>query len=371
MKKIFLFIFVAAALAALTSNSNIYAKDKPVRGVWITNVDSHVLWSKKEIEEAVNLCDSMGINTIFMVTLNKGNTMYPSAVMEKVTGVKIDPAFAGRDPLKEMIEAAHKKNIKVVAWFEFGFSTSYNLNGGVIIKNRPHWASAGVDGKLVNKNGFEWMNGFLPEVQDHLMALIMEVVKNYKVDGIQGDDRLPAMPSEAGYDAYTVAKYKKEHNGVEPPKDTKDSSWVQWRADIMTDFMKRIHHEVKAYNKKVLVTMAPSIFPWGRDEYLQDWPTWVKKGYVDMIIPQLYRYNIEVYKKALDQVTDEQLTKKELKICYPGVLVNVGSYNAEKDFLKNMISENRKKGIKGEVYFFYEGLKKYPELIRELYKNKK
>lgn len=33
------------------------------------------------------------------------------------------------------------------------------------------------------------------------------------IDGIQGDDRLPAMPSLAGYDNYTISLYKAQHFG--------------------------------------------------------------------------------------------------------------------------------------------------------------
>jgi hypothetical protein len=35
-----------------------------------------------------------------------------------------------------------------------------------------------------------------------------------------------------------------------------------------------------------------------------------------------------------------------------------------------MISENRQNNINGEVFFFFEGIKKYPELFKQLYKNK-
>ena len=52
------------------------------------------------------------------------------------------------------------------------------------------------------------MNGFDPEVQDFIMSLIMEVVLKYDIKGIQGDDRLPAMPTLAGYDNYTSSLYK-------------------------------------------------------------------------------------------------------------------------------------------------------------------
>lgn len=45
--------------------------------------------------------------------------------------------------------------------------------------------------------------------------------KKYRVDGIQGDDRLPAMPAEGGYDAYSVSLYKKEHHDSLPPTNEK------------------------------------------------------------------------------------------------------------------------------------------------------
>ncbi|MGL1446715.1 family 10 glycosylhydrolase, partial [Vibrio parahaemolyticus] len=45
-------------------------------------------------------------------------------------------------------------------------------------------------GELLQKNGFFWWNAINPEVQQLLTELVLEVVKNYKVDGVQGDDRL-------------------------------------------------------------------------------------------------------------------------------------------------------------------------------------
>lgn len=44
-----------------------------------------------------------------------------------------------------------------------------------------------------------------------LMNLMKEVTTNYDVDGIQGDDRLPALPSTGGYDDYTISLYKAGH----------------------------------------------------------------------------------------------------------------------------------------------------------------
>ena len=358
MKKIFFLLFVSVSL--------LYSQNAPVRGVWLTNVDSRVLNSKENIVKAVQQCKDLGLNTIFVVTWNKGFTLYPSKIMKDLTGSNIYPEFAGRDPLKEIIEEAHKNNIKVFAWFEFGFSSSYSLDGGLLVKLKPNWASKNSKGELVVKNGFDWLNGFNSDVQGFMLSLIMEVVKNYDVDGIQGDDRLPAMPVESGYDDYTVSLYKLKHHGKNPPSDMRDSAWVQWRADILNRFMKLIHDEVKSVKKKITISMAPSVYPWSKEEYLQDWPLWVKKGYVDIICPQLYRYEIKDYVKALDEIVGGQISKDNLKKFYPGILLKVGKYTASEEYIKQVIDENRKRNVNGEVYFFYEGLDSVKNVLKGL-----
>jgi uncharacterized lipoprotein YddW (UPF0748 family) len=360
----FLCLFVLVPFSFLSAS-----EVEAIRGVWLTNVDSEVLNSRENIDAAVDRCARIGINTIFVVTWNKTMTTYPSAVVKAVTGVEIDTLFIGRDPLKELIESAHRKGIKVIAWFEFGFSASFKQNGGILLRLKPDWAAKNVEGKLVTKNGFEWMNGFHPEVQDFMMAMIMEVVRNYDVDGIQGDDRLPAMPSESGYDAYTVGRYRAEHHGKNPPKKHKDPAWVQWRADILNRYMERIYTTVKAVKPEITIAMAPSVYPWSKEEYLQDWPTWMKNGWVDQVIPQIYRYKMDQYIQTLDEILASQIEKDKKAKFYPGLLLKVGNYYPSQQMLDAMITENRKRGVNGEVFFFYEGLKKYPEYFNTVYKD--
>jgi len=367
MKNILLLLIVLSAFSSGCKNQ--IRKVEAVRGVWLTNVDSKVLNSKEGIDEAVNLCDEIGINSIFVVTWNKGMTTYPSKIMADFTGVSIDTQFTGRDPLQELIESAHKKNIKVIAWFEFGFSSSYNENGGKILQKKPEWVSKNINGKLVSKNGFEWMNGFHPDVQNFMLSLIMEVVKNYDIDGIQGDDRLPAMPSEAGYDDYTRNLFK-VNNGKFPPEDSKDLEWTKFRAEILNNFMSKIYKNVKSVKPNVLVTMAPSIYPWSLEEYLQDWPSWLNNGSVELIIPQVYRYNIADYEKEIIEIKKNQIADENFKRFYPGILLKVGNYMPDEKFLSSMIKVNRASGIKGEVFFFFEGLKYNKELLKKLYNDR-
>lgn len=276
--------------------------------------------------------------------------------------------FTGRDPLPELIEEAHAKNIEVHAWFEFGFAASYQENGGMIIRKFPEWAALDRNGKLVVKNGFEWMNAFHPEVQEFITSLILEVVKNYNVDGIQGDDRLPAVPSIAGYDKYTVKLYKSQHQGKVPPENYRDPDWVTWRANLLTEFLGRLHRDIKKLKPNLIISMAPSVHPWAKEEYLQDWPTWMAKGYVDYVLPQIYRYNMKAYSATLEEQI-KLLKEGEKDKFFPGVLLQVNGKNPSQGFLDSMIMENRSHGIKGECFFFFEGLKKFPDYFKD-YQNK-
>ena len=326
-----------------------------MRGVWITTTASTALDNNDNILQTVDNCKKAGINNIFVVVYNNARTIYPSDVMFKLTGNKQLEKFQGRDPLKEMITAAKTAGIKVHAWFEYGFSSSYSAQGGSIIAAKPKWAARDQNGALVVKNGFDWLNAFDPEVQQYMIDLFKEVVSNYEVDGVQGDDRLPALPSSAGYDDYTIAQYKLENNGALPPTNIKDAGWLNWRAKKLNAFMKRLHKEMKTLKPGLQVTMSPSAYPWSLEEYLQDWPTWVDSSWVDAVIPQCYRYDIAAYTATILQ--QKSYYRNNNIPIYPGVLIKSGTYVASPGFLSQMIQGNRNNGFKGEVFFFYEGVK--------------
>lgn len=352
------------------TNQQAPAEQTSLKGVWVTNVASEALSSRDHIKESVRVCKESGITDIYVVTWNRAYTLYPSKIMEDKFGVSIMEKYKGRDPLQEMIEEAHAQGLKVHAWFEFGFSCSYeDPEGGHIIQKYPDWKAIDQNGNFVTKNGFQWMNALNPEVQDFVKSLVLEVVTNYQVDGIQGDDRLPAMPSAGGYDTYTIELYKKEHNRQLPPRDEKDSLWLDWRANKLTDFLGELYKEAKTIKPALLVSMAPSIHPWAKEEYLQDWPTWLEKGYCDYVIPQVYRYTIDDYTKTL-KAQLAYLNEKQADKFYSGVLLQVDNKNPSQGFLDSMIVVNRINGVKGESFFFYEGLKKYRDYFTQEYPNK-
>ncbi|MBD2412135.1 hypothetical protein FACHB389_03725 [Nostoc calcicola FACHB-389] len=338
------------------------------RGIWLTTTDSKVLRSKERIAEAMDFLAETGFNVVFPVVWNQAVTLYPSQTMLENFGVEIDPMSVGRDPLEEVVVEARRVGLKVIPWFEYGFASSYNLNGGILLQKKPEWAGRDRNGNLLNKNGFEWLNALDTQVQEFLLNLVLEVVKNYDVDGIQGDDRLPAFPCEGGYDRLTLTRYQQEFNR-NPPQNSKDRQWLQWRADILTDFWAHLYQQVKAVNPNLLVAIAPNIHDWAFQEYLQDSPTWLKRGIVDMIHPQIYRRDFSSYRAIADQLVTQQFTDTTLSKLAPGILMKLGSYCISLEYLVRAIEYNRQVGIQGEVFFFYEGLRENNHALAKVLRN--
>jgi uncharacterized lipoprotein YddW (UPF0748 family) len=327
-----------------------------IRGVWLANVASKVFNSRQNIAEAMNFLAQTGFNVVFPVVWNNSTTLSPSRVMRDTFGVEIDPRYAGRDPLAELIAEAKRVGLAVIPWFEYGFASSFGQNGGPLLTKKPQWAARDFNGNLLQKNSFFWLNAFDSEVQEFMRGLVLEVAKNYDVAGIQGDDRMPALPSEGSYDPKTVQRYVQQFN-ANPPQNSKDAQWLQWRADILTDFLTRLYRDVIAINPNLIVSVSPSVYPWALQEYLQDSQAWVDQGQLDMIHPQVYYRDFDGYKQTIDRVVAQQFSSLQLPSLAPGVLIKVGSYRITPELLLQKIQYNRDRGIPGEVFFFYEGLR--------------
>lgn len=330
-----------------------------IRGVWITNVDSRILDSSHTIRESVQRLADIGINTLFPVVWNRGYTLYPSQVMGDYFGTpgnpEIAPAFTERDPLAEILAIAQPLNLRVIPWFEYGFASAYRQNGGRILAQYPDWAGCDRHGGLLTKNGFEWLNALDDRVQDFMLQLMLEVLTHYPVDGVQGNDRLPGFPVEGGYDRATQNLYYRE-TGREPPKNPRDPDWMKWRSDRLTQFLHRLYDQVKAVRPGAIVSMAPSPYPFGYEEYLQDIPTWIRHGLVDWLHPQLYRRTFKDYRRMVDAML-RYCTAPDGSpgiLLAPGMLVKSGSYLISGDDLTRGLQYNHQTGLAGEVFFFAE-----------------
>jgi uncharacterized lipoprotein YddW (UPF0748 family) len=213
-----------------------------------------------------------------------------------------------------------------------------------------------INGNRLVKNGFVWMNSLDSEVQDFLLDLFLEVATTYPgIAGVQGDDRLPALPSTGGYDEKTKALYRSQFD-KSLPANPKDRRWLQWRANLLSDFLARLYREIKTIDPTLIVSMSPSIFTFGFNEYLQDVPAWIDRGIVDFIHPQLYRRKLSEYRELVDDLIS-RVGRENLDILSPGILTRIGDFQIDPATLWECISHNRSSGINGEVLFFFESLR--------------
>ena len=330
---------------------------KQIQGVWIANhPHSQVLASLENTKQAIKYLKEKGFNTIFPVIWNRGYTLYPSSVMQSYNFPEIDPFYGrqNRDPIAEIISEAHQNNIEVIPWFEYGFAASHLISGGHFLKQNPHWKAINSQGEKVTHGGLTWMNGFHPEVQQFMLQLVLEVVTKYDVDGIQGCDRFPAAPVQSGYDTYTVSKYQTQFN-QSPPNNYKDSQWLQWRANLLTDFLAYLYRQVKAIKPEIILSLAPAVYPFCLQNLLQDSKTWVNKGLVDIIHPQIYRSDFFRYRHEVNQIKKHFQPSDFAKFA-PGIALKANNKYLSNSDLQKMVQLNKKTGFCGQIIFHYEEL---------------
>ena len=159
-----------------------------------------------------------------------------------------------------------------------------------------------------------WLNPLHPEVQQLIKGLMLEVVMNYPVDGVQLDDHF-GMPVELGYDPLTVKIYQQEHRGKSPPKDTHNGEWMRWRAAKMTAFMTDLVKTIKTINPDIIVSLSPNSHPFSYQNYLQDWKTWVRRGLIDELVLQVYRNDLNNKILSLQFYLYPKLSQELFRVC--------------------------------------------------------
>ncbi|MGC9503627.1 glycoside hydrolase family 10 protein [Baaleninema sp.] len=331
-----------------------------IRGVWLTNVDSEVLFSRRELRQAIDRLHRLNFNTLYPTVWNWGYTLYPSAVAEPVIGRAVDPepGLQRYDMLAEAIEYGHSKGLRVIPWFEFGFQApSYSE----LARRNPNWLTQRSDGSQTIMEGEHervWLNPFHPEVQQFILDLLVEIASNYDIDGIQLDDHL-GLPVEFGYDEYTVELYRSEHDGADPPEDYTDPDWMRWRADKITEFVDRAFRAVKAVNPDAVFSVSPNPQHFAYSRYLQDWERWERLGYIEELVLQVYREDIDVFAMEL-QRPEVEAARRHIPV---GIAILTGLKNRpiELDLIRQKVRKARELGFSGLSFFFYESLWNWSE----------
>ena len=358
----------AETIVAFNPPPPLVAPTNELRGVWMTNIDSEVLFSRAALEPALDKLSELNFNTVYPTVWNWGYTLFPSAVAERTTGFKqglypdlgqsgrqqaLEDAQGDRDMLLEIIELGHARNLKVIPWFEFGFMAP---SDSALAARHPDWLTQKNDGTLTTPEGDHnrvWLNPFHPEVQSFILDLVNEISANYDIDGFQVDDHM-GLPFAYGYDPYTVNLYKQEHGGQSPPVDPKEAEWTRWRADKITDFMGEVFATLKSNKPTAVMSVSPNPHVFAYEFYLQDWDTWLKRGYVEELIIQLYRTDLGRFVWEMGQDA-AQFARAHIPTSV-GVLSGLRGRSVPMDVIAEQVEAVRDRNFAGVTFFFYETL---------------
>jgi uncharacterized lipoprotein YddW (UPF0748 family) len=372
-----IFLVIFAFIVAITCNFPAQSAKQPrerseIRGVWLTNIDSDVLFKRETLAEAVGQLADLNFNTLYPTVWNWGYTLYPSKVAEKVTGRGIDPheSLQKRDMLTEIIQLGHRKNLTVIPWFEFGFMAPADSE---LARRHPDWLTKRQDGSEIWWEGKVhqrvWLNPLNPHVQSFITDLVSEIMTNYDVDGIQFDDHF-GYPADFGYDNDTRKLYQDEHAGQSPPMDYQDKDWIQWRADKIGEYMLALAKTIKQKNPSAIVSLSPNPQTFSLESYLLDWHQLRQKGAIDELVVQVYRTDMDAFDWELSQ-RELQQARDSIPVAI-GILAGLKGRPISRETIATQVEKSRNQKFQGVSFFFYESLwnltDESPEQRRSLFK---
>lgn len=359
---LFLTVFITLLLSRNIPSAIAQQPFAEIRGVWMTNNDTDVLADRSKLQDAVSQLAQLNFNTIYPVVWNSGYALYPSATARR-NGIQpfVRKGLQGQDIIADLTAQAHRHGLLVIPWFEFGFMTPPSSE---LALNHPDWLTQRRDGNqtwIGAAGEVVWLNPFHPEVQRFITDLVLEVVTQYDVDGIQFDDHT-SLPHEFGYDKYTVALYKQETN-QDPPADPRDPVWLRWRADKITAFVAQLNQAVKERKPNAIFSISPNPYSTAYNSYLQDWLAWVHLDMVDELIVQVYRPDLQSFTAQLDRPELQEV--RQLIPTGIGILTGIKNRLVPMQLIQAKVRAARDRGL-GVSFFFYQSLwNTAPETVAE------
>ncbi|MGX6606961.1 glycoside hydrolase family 10 protein [Micromonosporaceae bacterium Da 78-11] len=283
---------------------------RELRGMWLTTVMNIDFPSrpglsqaqvKKEYQGWLDLAVAQRHNAIFVHVRPSGDAFWPSAYApwsQWLTG-RFDGASPGWDPMAYMVSEAHARNLEFHAWFNpyrgtqpgpDGAGTDLRkLSPGNALLKHPDWRIAYPKGKTARL----YFDPGNPAARAYVEDAMLEAVTKYDLDGVHFDDFFYPYP-EAGQDFPDGASYAKFGAG---------KSRGDWRRANVDTLVREMDQRIKQLKPWVKFGISPfGIWrnkdndPTGSDSnglsaydaIYADTRKWVREGWLDYIVPQLY-----------------------------------------------------------------------------------
>ncbi len=305
----FMLRVLAMVLCAVISSAAFYIpegvnvraeEDTELRGVWVSTVanidypsrqttNSETL--KSEMIEILDNCKSMGFNAVFLQVRPCGDAFYNSSIfpwskyLTGTQGVAPDNDF---DPLQFAIEEAHNRGIQLHAWINPYRITNSSSDNDKLASNNPAVLNPGL--VLTDSNGKMYYNPGDSASIELIVNGAVEIVENYDVDGIHMDDYF--YPDASFNDDTTYSFYKEEY----PNK-------ADWRRANVNKLVQTLDERLHSVKPSIQFGISPRGIWANKDEMAEgsdtrgggsystiyaDSRAWVKNGWVDYIMPQIY-----------------------------------------------------------------------------------
>ena len=228
---------------------------------------------KQELLAILNKAVQLKLNAIILQVRPNGDAIYQSSIepwSAWLNGPGVNPGY---DPLAFAIQEAHRRGLELHAWFNPFRAT---ISGRPVGRNHISRRQP----SLLKKAGSTTiLNPSSATAQQHVLKVIMDVVRRYDIDGVHLDDYFYPYP---------------------PNNNISDGKSPAQRRAAIDSFVQKLYSGVKQIKPWVRVGISPfGIWQPGYPEGVQagvnayehlacDARKWLAHGWVDYLAPQLY-----------------------------------------------------------------------------------
>ena len=288
-------------------------KAAEMRGVWIATVENidfpkqpTTAGFQAAVRSMFQKLRARRFNAVFFQVRPCNDAFYPShfnPYSKFLSGKEgVPPAGAG-DPLAIAVREAHAQGMEFHAWlnpYRVVNRTKLSklryldtLAPGNFARRNPHLV---LDAPLPDGGRLLFLNPGEPEVVRHVARTVREIADRYRVDGIVFDDYFYPYTDIGSIDARTYVRNNPHR-----------LSRQDWRTANITMLIREVRRTLDEHQRKSGRKVAFGISPFGiwanrKDRPEGSWTAgkssllvqhadtrdWVKKQYIDYIIPQLY-----------------------------------------------------------------------------------
>jgi uncharacterized lipoprotein YddW (UPF0748 family) len=278
------------------------------RAAWVATV-ANIDWpSRKGLSSAQQQAEmhaildqavALKLNALILQVRTSADAFYPSPLepwSEYLSGTQGLAPAPFYDPLALWIEQAHARGLELHAWFNpFRARQSKAASAPAanhLSQSQPTWVKAYGD-QL-------WIDPGESAAAQHTLAVFMDVLRRYDVDGIHIDDYFYPYPVSQG-DAPKVEVDFPDQPSWQRYRDGGGTlERDDWRRSNVDQLVARIHAGVRATKPWVRFGVSPfglgrpDLRPTGIQGFSQyhklyaDVERWLREGWMDYLVPQLY-----------------------------------------------------------------------------------